>query len=43
MANIKLAGMSQLNHVESVSLMYGRITWHYTKGNIKFPDDRMER
>lgn len=43
MANIKLAGMSQLNHVESVSLMYRHITWHYKDGNIKFTDDWVER
>ncbi|MGF6595981.1 type VI secretion system secreted protein Hcp [Paraburkholderia sp. GAS448] len=43
MANTKLAGMSQLNHTESVSLMYERITWHYTDGNIKFTDSWSER
>ncbi|WP_322062546.1 Hcp family type VI secretion system effector [Paraburkholderia sp. J63] len=43
MANTKLAGMSQLNHVESVSLLYDRITWHYTDGNIKFTDSWNER
>lgn len=43
MANIKLTGTSQLNHVESISLMYGRITWHYKDGNIKFTDDWLER
>jgi type VI secretion system secreted protein Hcp len=43
MANTKLAGLSQLNHVEAVSLMYDRITWHYTDGNIKFTDSWSER
>jgi type VI secretion system secreted protein Hcp len=43
MANAKLAAMSALNHVESVSMMYERITWHYTDGNIKFTDDWNER
>lgn len=39
MANVKLAASSPLNHVESVSLMYSRITWHYKDGNVKFTDD----
>jgi type VI secretion system secreted protein Hcp len=43
MANTKLAGMSPLNHTESVSMMYDRITWHYTDGNIKFTDSWSER
>jgi type VI secretion system secreted protein Hcp len=43
MANARLAAMSPLNHVESVSLMYDRITWHYTDGNIKFTDSWNER
>ncbi|HEX3380055.1 MAG TPA: type VI secretion system tube protein TssD [Paraburkholderia sp.] len=43
MANTRLAGMSALNHVESVSLLYDRITWHYTDGNIKFTDSWNER
>lgn len=43
MANTKLAGMSQLNHIETVSFMYDRITWHYTDGNIKFTDAWSER
>ena len=38
MANTKLAGTSELNHMETVSLMYENITWHYTDGNIKFTD-----
>ncbi|HWX10899.1 MAG TPA: type VI secretion system tube protein TssD [Trinickia sp.] len=38
MANTKLVEMPTLNHVESASMMYERITWHYTDGNIKFTD-----
>lgn len=43
MANTKLSEMSVLNHVESVSMMYERITWHYTEGNIKYTDAWDER
>ncbi|QGZ57312.1 Hcp family type VI secretion system effector [Paraburkholderia acidiphila] len=43
MVNIKLAQVSALNHVESVSLMYDRITWHYTDGNIKHTDAWTDR
>jgi type VI secretion system secreted protein Hcp len=43
MANTKLSSTSQINHVEAVSLMYKRITWHYMDGNIKFTDDWNER
>ncbi|VVE20709.1 Hcp family T6SS protein CtsH1 [Pandoraea terrae] len=43
MANTKLAGLSALNHMESISLMYERITWHYIDGNIKFTDAWDER
>ena len=43
MANTKLAEASPLNHVESVSMMYDRITWHYLDGNIKFTDSWNER
>jgi type VI secretion system secreted protein Hcp len=43
MPNTKLAGMSQINHTEAVSLMYERITWHYMDGNIKFTDDWNDR
>ncbi|BAN25388.1 type VI secretion system effector Hcp1 family [Caballeronia insecticola] len=42
-ANTKIASMSQLNHMESVSLMYDNITWHYLDGNIKFSDAWTER
>jgi len=43
MANTRLSETSALNHVESVSMMYERITWHYTDGNIKFTDAWDER
>jgi len=43
MANTKLAEMSPLNHTESVSMMYERITWHYTDGNVKHTDEWNER
>ncbi|WP_245725411.1 hypothetical protein [Pandoraea oxalativorans] len=43
MGNTKLAGLSQLNHSESVSLMYERITWKYIDGNIEFSDAWNER
>jgi type VI secretion system secreted protein Hcp len=43
MANTKLALASALNHVESVSMMYEGITWHYTDGNIKYSDAWTER
>ncbi len=42
MANEKSSD-SQTNHIELVSLMYDRITWHYTDGNIQFTDDWNER
>ncbi|MDR0805999.1 MAG: Hcp family type VI secretion system effector [Enterobacteriaceae bacterium] len=39
MPNTKLTGMSPVNHMESVSLMYERITWRYVDGNIQYTDD----
>ncbi len=42
-ANTKIASLSQLNHMESVSLMYDNITWHYLDGNIRFSDAWTER
>lgn len=42
MANIK-ADNTGMNHSESVSLMYDRITWHYAYGNIKFSGAWEER
>ena len=38
MTNAKLAEMSAPNHIESISIMYERITWHYTDGNVKYTD-----
>ena len=43
MPNTKKSGTEHINHLESVSLMYERITWHYTDGNIKFTDAWNER
>nr|WP_279589200.1 type VI secretion system tube protein Hcp [Paraburkholderia rhizosphaerae] len=43
MANTKIATVSQLNHTESVSILYDRITWHYVDGNIRFTDSWSER
>lgn len=43
MANTKLSEMSALNHTEAVSIMYDRITWHYTDGNVKYTDSWNER
>ena len=43
MANAKLTATSALNHAESVSMMYDRITWHYTDGNVKYSDSWAER
>lgn len=43
MPNTKLSGMSAVNHMESVSLMYNRITWFYVDGNIRYTDDWNER
>lgn len=41
--NIKLAGNSQLNHMESVSIMYDKITWKYVDGNVQYTDAWAER
>ncbi len=43
MPNAKLSGNSQINHMESVSLMYERVTWRYVDGNIQYTDDWNER
>jgi type VI secretion system secreted protein Hcp len=43
MSNTRLSATSQLNHMETISMMYSRITWHYTDGNVKFTDDWTER
>lgn len=39
MPNTKLPGNDYINHMESVSLMYEKITWHYVEGNIQYSDD----
>jgi len=41
--NCKLDGNSKLNHVESVSLQYEKITWRYVDGNVIFSDAWKER
>ena len=41
--NTKLSGNSQLNHMESVSMMYDKITWRYVDGNIMYSDAWAER
>jgi len=43
MPNAKLSSTSPIHHLEVVSLMYERITWHYLDGNIKFTDSWNER
>ncbi|NUU67033.1 Hcp family type VI secretion system effector [Enterobacteriaceae bacterium BIT-l23] len=39
MPNAKLSGNSQINHMESVSMMYERVTWRYVDGNVQYTDD----
>lgn len=39
MPNAKMAGNSQINHMEFVSLMYDKITWRYVDGNVQYTDD----
>lgn len=39
MPNTKLSGNSQINHMESVSLQYNKITWRYVDGNVQYSDD----
>jgi len=41
--NVKLAGNSQLNHMEAVSMMYDKITWRYVDGNVQYADAWTER
>ncbi|WP_067704419.1 Hcp family type VI secretion system effector [Erwinia sp. ErVv1] len=43
MPNAKMAGMSAINHMESVSFMYEKITWKYCDGNILFSDSWEDR
>lgn len=42
-ANVKLAGNDKLNHTESVSLQYEKITWRIVDGNIQYSDSWNER
>lgn len=39
MPNVKMAGNSQINHMESVSMMYDKITWRYVDGNVQYTDE----
>jgi len=39
MPNTKMVGNYQINHMESVSLMYEKITWRYVDGNVQYTDD----
>lgn len=39
MPNVKMAGNSQINHMESVSMMYEKITWRYVDGNVQYTDE----
>lgn len=41
--NTKMSGNSQLNHMESVSMMYDKITWRYVDGNVQYSDAWNER
>lgn len=39
MPNTKMSGNAQINHMESVSLMYEKITWRYVDGNVQYTDE----
>lgn len=39
MPNTKRQSNHAINHVESVSLLYDKITWRYVDGNVQFTDD----
>ncbi|HAT7685126.1 type VI secretion system tube protein Hcp [Enterobacter cloacae] len=41
--NVKLSGNDKLNHMESVSMQYEKITWRIVDGNIQFSDSWYER
>jgi len=41
--NVKLAGNDKMNHIESVSIQYEKITWRILDGNIQFSDAWNER
>lgn len=39
MPNTKMVGNNKINHMESVSLLYEKITWRYVDGNVQYTDD----
>lgn len=39
MPNAKISGNEKINHMESISMMYDKITWRYTDGNVQYTDD----
>jgi len=41
--NVKLTGNDKMNHVESVSIQYEKITWRIVDGNIQHTDAWNER
>lgn len=41
--NVKISGNDKMNHVESISLQYEKITWRIVDGNIMFTDAWNER
>lgn len=41
--SVKLAGNDKMNHVESVSMQYEKITWKIAGGNIQHADAWNER
>ncbi|MGR5931858.1 type VI secretion system tube protein TssD [Enterobacter asburiae] len=41
--NVKIAANNKMNHVESVSLQYEKITWRIVDGNIMHSDAWNER
>lgn len=43
MPNIKMSGIEKINHIESVSILYDKITWKYCDGNVQHSDSWNER
>lgn len=41
--NVKLSGNDKMNHSESVSMQYEKITWRIMDGNIQYSDAWNER
>jgi len=41
--NVKLEGNNKMNHTESVSIQYEKITWKIVDGNIQYADAWNER